>query len=89
MQVMLTREAYLDLRKVFSAEELQNWGDRVIYMQLANQKEATPIALEITDFPFLQENGVGNSRVYFAFVGGSPRTEATVDLLNWMLNWTK
>ena len=87
-EVMLTRNVYLDLTKVFSPEELEKLGSRVISMETEDSAAPIPVALDISDCPFIQENADAGSAVYFTFVSGSPRTEQCTELLNWLMAWS-
>lgn len=86
-EVMLTRKVYLDLGKVFSPEELAAMESRLVRMEMKDSPAPIPVALDITDCCFIRDNAADNSAVYFAFVSGSPRTEACTELLRWLLSW--
>ena len=48
----------MDLRKVFTAEELEQFGNKIRYAQHADEDgnptgEMIPVAVDITDLPFM------------------------------------
>ena len=86
-ETMLVQGAYLDLTKVYTAEELEAFGDRVVYAQTNQESEPTPMALKITDSPFIQDNADNKGDIYFVFVANSPRTEECRAFFDYMMAW--
>lgn len=86
-EVMLLQDVYLDLQKVYTQEELELLGETVVFAQNNDQAAPRPIALKITDSPFIQENTDVAGEVYFAYAAASPRTEACRELFEYLLAW--
>lgn len=66
-------EVYLDLREIFTEEELANQD--VFYAQEEGQ-EKIPVAIRITDTAFVRDNISTEGHIYFALSGSTPRPEA-------------
>ena len=84
MEFYISYEIYLDLREIFTVEELEGWGDKVIKAQ-PEGGEAYPIAIDITELPFIKE-AVGQ-QVYIAFAGNSERLDLCRDIWEYILAW--
>lgn len=84
-EAMLIQNAYLGLDEVFTPEELEAMGERVIYAQHGEEQSPSAVALNIADCPFIQENANEEGPVYFVFVVNSPRTEACREFLEYLL----
>lgn len=86
-EVMLVQGAFLDLTKVYTQEELEAMGGLVTYFENSESNEVAPIALEITNTAFIQDNANESGKVFFAYVANSPRVEQCKDLYRYLLNW--
>ena len=85
-------EALLDLRKVFTQEELTQFGDKVRYGQHSDsagnpQGEMIPIAVEITDLPFIQDCESYNNKVFLAFSASAPNQDSLRGFWEYLLAW--
>lgn len=85
-ETMLLQSVYLDLQKVCTQEELAALGDQVVMAQYEGKADPMPVALDITECPFIRDNAQ-EEKVYFVFVSGSPRTESCEALLDYLLAW--
>ncbi len=86
-ETMLVQGAYLDLNNVYTTEELEAMGDHVIYAQDKDTDSPAPMALDITDCAFIQENTDQKGPIYFVFVGNSPRTDACREFYDYLISW--
>lgn len=77
-------EVYLDLREVFSEEELAELD--VFYAQEEGE-ERIPVAIRITELPFVKDNITTEGHIYFALSGSTPRPEACRDVWNYLHAW--
>lgn len=87
VRVLMVQGAFRNLTEVYTEEELDALGDLVVYKEDKETKELVPIALNITDTPFIQENTAANKNVFFSFVANSPRLEQTKALYQYLLEW--
>ena len=85
--VLLNKEIFMDLRKVFTEAELEYLGDMVVTYQESVGSEKIPIALNIQNTAFIQENVTTDEVVYFTFIANSERIQQTKNLLQWLLDW--
>ena len=85
--VLVKQDAFLDLRLIYTQEELDAFGDKVIWMENSEMGEATPIMLDITDMPFIQDNATIKDKVLFGFVSNSPRIDQAKEMLEYMQAW--
>lgn len=46
-----------------------------------------PIAIDISDLPFIKNNAKDSGKVYIAFPGNTGRTERNAEFVNYLLNW--
>ena len=88
-EIMLNQELLVDLRNVYTDEELQTMTGMLEYCQIDDSEEIIPIALNITDTAFIQEHTEETGKVYFAFATGSPRAETCRELLLHLLAWNQ
>ena len=86
-ETVLVQGAYLDLSKAYTPEELEAFGDKVVYAQNKNEETPSPLAIDITDSAFIQENADNKGKVYFVFVANSPRTEACREFYDYLMAW--
>lgn len=80
-----------DLRVLFTQEELDALGTRVIHQRLEEDGEDVPIAIDITGLPFIQENSEvtvdEDNPVYITFALNSPREDLCRDIYDYILSW--
>lgn len=81
----------LDLRDLFTQEELDALGTRVIHQRLEENGADIPIAIDITDLPFIQEHSEVSvsekNPVFISFAVRSPRKELCRDIYEYILSW--
>lgn len=89
MEYYITHQVYMDLREFFTEEELAELAaeDRVIYAQQEGDDDRWPIAVIITDIPFVKDNISASSDIYFALSGSSPRPEMCRNVWNYLHAW--
>lgn len=85
--ILLKQEIFADLRNVYTEEELETMGEAVVYYQEQGSSKKTPVAIDIRNTPFIQENTTADGMVYFIFIANSERTEQTKDLLEYLKDW--
>lgn len=87
ISILLVQQVFKDLRELYTQEELDAFGDRVIWCENTDTGEPMPVALDITDMPFIQNNTDISGRVFFSYIINSPRTEAAKDLYDYLEAW--
>ena len=77
MEFFTTREVYMDLRKVFTEEELIALAieDRLIYVQEENEENYWPAAIKITNTGFVEDYVITSGEAYFAVAGSTEKLE--------------
>ena len=77
-----------DLRTLFTQEELDALGTKVIHQQAGTDGEKIPIAINISEVPFIKDNAsMGDKAVYITFALNSPREAACRDIYDYILAW--
>lgn len=78
-----------DLRVLFTQEELDALGTNVIHQQAGPDGQKIPIAINISELPFIKDNtSMGDKAVFITFALNSPREEACRDIYDYILAWT-
>lgn len=83
------QEVYMDLRQVFTEEELADFAERelLIYCQEEQQQEPWPAAIKINDFAFIKDNVTSEGDVYFALSGSSEKLEQIRAMWEYIKAW--
>lgn len=72
-------ETLLDLREIFTQEELDALGTAVIKLQIPETGEQIPMAIDVSDTALFQEYMGSDEPIYLAFSIVSPHMDACVD----------
>lgn len=85
-------ESLMDLREVFTAEELNQFGTKLRYAQHTDEDgnptgEMYPIAVEITEIPFVQDCKSYNQKIFLGFSVNAPNQDSIRDIWEYMLAW--
>lgn len=90
LENLLRKNVFGDLRILFTPEELEAIGKDLIYIQQGENAEPIPIAVKVTDIPFIAQNaGDIEHNVFFGIGKGTPRLEQCRDLWEYLLEWQK
>lgn len=76
----LDPESILDLRELFSQQELDAMGAAVIYLQIPETGEMLPMAIDIGDTVFYRDHMETEKTIYLAYSINTPRKEACLDV---------
>lgn len=90
MEYYITHEVYMDLRNFFTEEELAALAaeNRVIYAQQDGQEDRWPIAIDITQIPYVKDNITSeDGKVYFALSGNTQKPEMCRNAWEYILAW--
>ena len=85
-------ESLMDLRQVFTAQELEQFGDKIRYAQHADEDgnptgEKIPVALDITDLPFIQNCRQYEQYIFLCFSANAPNKDNLRDFYQYLLDW--
>ena len=85
-------ESLMDLREIFTAEELEQFGTKIRYAQNTDNDgnptgEMYPVAVEITDIPFIQDCQTYNQKTFLGFSVNSPNKQNLRDFWQYLLAW--
>lgn len=89
LEMFLSEDMYLDLREFFTAEELAKYEGKIIYLEYESTKEMVPVALDIRDMPFIQDNVGGDNSVFFAIIKTTPRKAELRNFWEHLWAWEK
>ena len=86
-----SQEALLDVREFLTEEEIAQWEDKFLYAQFeeddGSMADREPLALDVSDLPFVKACFRTEDKVYLAFSGNLPRPERTRQFWEDLLNW--
>lgn len=85
MKELIREEALLDLREIFTQEELDAIGDMVVFLTLDEGK--VPIAIQLTHTEFIKQNTKVKGVVCLAFSAATDREEACKAVYEYILAW--
>ena len=82
-------DVFLDLREFFTEEELAQFEaeGKVKYSQYEGDTDKRPIAVEITDIPFVQDNVNNEGPIYFTLSGHNPDFEMCHNAWDYLHAW--
>ena len=79
LSFFLDPELLLDLRQIFTEEELAQMGSAVIWLEMADTGERIPMAIHIGDTEFFRTQMESGKDIYLSFAITTPRKEACLD----------
>ena len=89
LEMFLSEDMYLDLREFFTAEELAKYEGKIIYLEYESTKEMVPVALDIRDMPFIQDNVGGDNPIFFTIIKTTPRKAELRNFWEYLWAWEK
>lgn len=75
LTVYFNEEILLDLRQLFTEEELTQMGDSLVYVLYEETGEKIPMAINVTDSAFATNRLTYQTATYLCFVGNTQRLE--------------
>ena len=89
MEFYTGQEVYMDLRKVFTEEELADFAEKelLIYCMEEGEQEPWPAAIKITDLAYIKDNVTSEGDVYFALSGSSEKYEQIRAVWEYIKAW--
>lgn len=92
MQRYMVYDLFMDLRTVFTAEELSAMEDILVHSipqdENGESLAPVPVAIDISSLPFAQENILTQDSVYLAFAINAPQADTLRDFWNWLNAWS-
>ena len=76
MENFLRQGIYRDIRKLFGEEDLLALGEAAVWGRHRDEEEARPLVLDVTELPFIREQGIGSGKVYLAFADNTSQLQA-------------
>lgn len=86
---LASQEIYMDLRQMFTEEELSEMSDKIIYTQEEGAEEMLPMGIDITDTDFIKENNLATEKIYIAFAGNAPNKQLAYEFYKYILDYKK
>lgn len=86
MEILLPNDPFLDLQELLTQEELKALDGRVVYKE-DTDGTLTPIAVEITDTPYIKDNATADGKVFLAFTVNTTRKNACRILWDHLNAW--
>lgn len=84
LSFFLDPELLLDLREIFTEEQLADMGSAVIWVQMEDTGKRVPLAIDIRDTVFYREQVESDKNIYLSFGITSPRLETCLDFWNYI-----
>ena len=75
LATFFNEEVFLDLRELFTAEELEQLGDSVVYVLYEETGEKIPMAINVTGTAFVQSRMNHENTAYLGFIANTQRKE--------------
>lgn len=75
MEFYVSQEVYMDLRQVFTEDELAEFAQKnlLVYCMEEEEQEPWPAAIKINDLAYIKDNVTSEGDVYFALSGSSTK----------------
>lgn len=90
LEYYLPMECFMDLRELFTTEELTAMGNKVIWAREENSEEALPLAIDISDVDYVKDNiEAEDGKVYFVLGGRTTRLEMCRQVWDRIHAWEK
>ena len=87
LEFYMNQEVFGDLSTLFSQQELDEMGDRVIYAMQEGETVRWPVAIDVTDLEFFQDTAPENEKIYLILSGNQPNLEACRNFWNYLHAW--
>ena len=87
LEFYMNQEVFGDLSTLFSQQELDEMGDRVIYAMQEGETVRWPVAIDVTNLEFFQDTAPENEKVYLILSGNQPNLEVCRNFWNYLHAW--
>lgn len=89
LKFYLSQDIFMDLSEFFTEEELEQYADRLVYLEANDSDDRFPIAIHIEDTAFAKDCMEPGKPVFFALIGNTKRPELCRDFWEYLLAWEK
>ena len=86
MEFYMDQDIYMDLREMFSEEQLAQWASILIYAQPEGVEEMFPVAIDVSQLEFVKDTVSADGPVYLLFAANSPRITACKEFWEYLNN---
>ncbi len=92
LELYMAQNVFLDLRKALPSDLLASWEDKLIKLKPVDENgdplgEEYPVAVDISDLPFIKNCTDGQSPVYFGVASNSPNLESLKQFWDYLSAW--
>lgn len=78
---------YENIETVLTAEQLAPFADKIYYYTDEETGEKTPVAIDISDLPFVKDCMEDGKKLYFGFPIHAPHAEQQAEFFDYLLAW--
>lgn len=86
LKFYLTQDIFMDLREFFTAEELLEMEDRLVYFEI-DDGSRYPVAIHMEDTPFAKDCIDVKDAVFFAWIGNAPHEDSLRVFWDYLNAW--
>lgn len=93
LEAYLSQGVFLDLREFFSEDELEQMDEKLIKLMTVQDEssevveEAYPVAVNISDMPFIRDCVGTGKTVYFGIAANAPNLDTLRDFWTYLNDW--
>ncbi len=92
MELYIAQETFLDLRKILPAEVLEAYEGKIIHLKTVDEEGKPvdaeyPIALDISELPFVQDCVKSKGPVYLGVAANAPNLDSFLDFWQYLNSW--
>lgn len=94
LELFIPQNMFLDIGEMLSPKEREAMEDTLIKSLPVDEEgqptvdEAFPVAINVSDLPFIQSCVTGDDPVYLCFIASAPHLDRLVDFWEYLKNWT-
>lgn len=94
LKLFIPQNMFLDIRELLSPSELEAIADDLVKSLPVDQEgqptvdSAFPVAINVSDLPFIQNCVTGNAPVYLSFIASAPHADLLTDFWEYLKDWT-
>lgn len=94
LKLFIPQNMFWDLRELLPPAEYETMADRIVKSLPLDEEgkptveEAFPVAINISELPFIQDCVTGDEPVYLCFIASAPHFELLADFWEYLKKWT-
>ena len=82
-----SNDSFQSLEVLFTPEFLAQFKGKIVTYISDDDNIEYPVAIDISDLPFVKKNIASNDKVYIAFPGNTGRNARNVEFMEYLMNW--